>query len=217
VCTFYDLKSPKWKQPLNISENGFFIIRSALLNFYAGHLGVKNHWSLLQALLLIGLGRIVLAFPKLNQRLERFHKSVVDEALMGKDPDVAEDFAGDSLSIEKILRLRQRDEICGSLKACSLFYRLYVGRAAAQIFFAAVFVAMNIVFVLDARDEPGECDIMLGEQTGNSATMRCRQKRFDFFFSLMWIFVLQLLGIVGLNVLILLWSMEAFGWRSVTR
>jgi hypothetical protein len=58
---------------------------------------------------------------------------------------------------------------------------------------------------------------MLGEQTGNSATMRCRQKRFDFFFSLMWIFVLQLLGIVGLNVLILLWSMEAFGWRSVTR
>ncbi len=174
-------------------------------------------FMMLQALLLIGLGRIVLAFPKLNQRLERFHKSVVDEALMGKDPDVAEDFAGDSLSIEKILRLRQRDEICGSLKACSLFYRLYVGRAAAQIFFAAVFVAMNIVFVLDARDEPGECDIMLGERTGNSATMRCRQKRFDFFFSLMWIFVLQLLGIVGLNVLILLWSMEAFGWRSVTR
>jgi hypothetical protein len=36
---------------------------------------------------------------------------------MGKDPDVAEDFAGDNLSIEKILRQRQRDEICGSLKA----------------------------------------------------------------------------------------------------
>ncbi len=25
VCTFCVLKSPKWKQPLNISENGFFI------------------------------------------------------------------------------------------------------------------------------------------------------------------------------------------------
>ena len=75
----------------------------------------KKH-TLLQAVFLIGLGRIILAFPKLNQRLERFHKSVVDEALMGKDPDVAEDFAGDSLSIEKILRLRQREEICGSLK-----------------------------------------------------------------------------------------------------
>jgi hypothetical protein len=23
VCTFYELKSPKWNQPLNISENGF--------------------------------------------------------------------------------------------------------------------------------------------------------------------------------------------------
>ncbi len=23
ACTFYELKSPKWKQPLNISENGF--------------------------------------------------------------------------------------------------------------------------------------------------------------------------------------------------
>ena len=71
---------------------------------------------MLQTLLIIGIGRIVTAFPRLNQRLERFHKSVVDEALMGKDPDVAEDFAGDSLSIEKILRQRQREEICGSLK-----------------------------------------------------------------------------------------------------
>ncbi len=27
VCTFYELKSPKWKQPLSISENGFLWTR----------------------------------------------------------------------------------------------------------------------------------------------------------------------------------------------
>ncbi len=45
MCTFYEIKSPKWKQPLNISEKGFFINRSknliALPNFYTRHLGVK--------------------------------------------------------------------------------------------------------------------------------------------------------------------------------
>ena len=30
----------------------------------------------------------------LSQKLERFYKSVVEEALLGKDPDVAEDFTG---------------------------------------------------------------------------------------------------------------------------
>ena len=50
----------------------------------------------------------------MNQKLERFYKAVVEEALLGKDPDVAEDFH--SFSTEKIARERQRQEICGAIR-----------------------------------------------------------------------------------------------------
>jgi hypothetical protein len=47
MCTFYELKSPKCKQPVNISSNGFFINPQVLdfliacPKFYARHLGLK--------------------------------------------------------------------------------------------------------------------------------------------------------------------------------
>ena len=40
-----------------------------------------------------------LFFPRMNQKLERFYKAVVEEALLGKDPDVAEDFHGPTFSM----------------------------------------------------------------------------------------------------------------------
>ena len=103
------------------------------------------------------------------------------------------------------------------MKVSSLFYRIYVTRAAGQMLFAAACAAMNAAFALDARDEPGECTIPIGRDTGNLATLQCRQKRFEFFHAVMWIFVLQLIGMVALNVFILIWSLETSGWRSVTR
>ena len=45
-------------------------------------------------LLLLLLLLIILEKLLLSQKLERFYKSVVEEALLGKDPDVAEDFTG---------------------------------------------------------------------------------------------------------------------------
>ena len=52
VCTFYELKSPKWKQPLNISENVFY---KQVLEFHCPSKflcqtsGRQNHWSLLES------------------------------------------------------------------------------------------------------------------------------------------------------------------------
>ena len=43
---------------------------------------------ILQAIILIGVEKIWMIFPRLSQKLERFYKSVVEEALLGKDPDV---------------------------------------------------------------------------------------------------------------------------------
>jgi hypothetical protein len=44
MCTFYELKSPKMPEPLNISENGYFQV----LEFHrpSGPSGRQNHWSL---------------------------------------------------------------------------------------------------------------------------------------------------------------------------
>ena len=49
---------------------------------------------LLLLLLLIILEKLSMLPLLLSQKLERFYKSVVEEALLGKDPDVAEDFTG---------------------------------------------------------------------------------------------------------------------------
>jgi hypothetical protein len=52
---------------------------------------------ILQAITLIGIEKLGFLFPRSNQRLERFYKSV-EEALLGKDPDVAEDFSAGQLA-----------------------------------------------------------------------------------------------------------------------
>ena len=63
-----------------------------------------------EAIILIGVEKVWMIFPSLSQKLERFYKSVVEEALLGKDPDVAEDFTGGAVNMEKVVRQRQRDE-----------------------------------------------------------------------------------------------------------
>lgn len=56
--------------------------------------------TLAQILALILVEKVALLFfPRMNQKLERFYKAVVEEALLGKDPDVAEDFHGPTFSM----------------------------------------------------------------------------------------------------------------------
>ena len=73
-------------------------------------------YIMVEATVLIMLEKLTMLFPRLSQKLERFYKSVVEEALLGKDPDVAEDFTGGAVNMEKVVRQRQRDEICGALQ-----------------------------------------------------------------------------------------------------
>ena len=60
-------------------------------------------YIMVEATVLIMLEKLTMLFPRLSQKLERFYKSVVEEALLGKDPDVAEDFTGTAISTEKVL------------------------------------------------------------------------------------------------------------------
>ena len=73
-------------------------------------------FMLLQAISLIAVERITISFPRMSQKLERFYKCVIEEALHGRDPDVAEDFSNGQFSAEKVIRERQRQEICLSLE-----------------------------------------------------------------------------------------------------
>ena len=168
---------------------------------------------MLQAILLIAIEKIWIVFPRLSQKLERFYKSVVEEALLGKDPDVAEDFTGGALDKEKVVRERQREEICGALRGSSLFYYLYVIKNALEIIFAILFIIFNSVWGLQSDDDVGHCDITMGQSV---VTMQCRQKRFDFYITILWAFIILLSIHTLTSVCSLIWSIEFFGLRRIT-
>ena len=170
---------------------------------------------MLQALCLIGLEKVWMIFPKLSQKLERFYKSVVEEALLGKDPDVAEDFKGGKIDWEKVVRERQREEICGALRSSSLFYRMYVMKNTFEIILAIIFMAFNCWFCLSSDNEIGFCDIKMGINAGY-ARMQCQQKRYDFFIAVLYGYIF----LQGMHLLIstlsLIWSIKFFKLRRIT-
>ena len=49
--------------------------------------------------------KVSIFFPRMCQKLERFYKSVVEEALLGRYPDVAEDFTSGAAYIYIYMQL----------------------------------------------------------------------------------------------------------------
>lgn len=136
---------------------------------------------------------------------------------MGKDPDVAEDFAGSDLSVEKILRQRQRMEICGALKSSNTYYWTYMLKNLFQILATAAFLVTDVSYIMGSSDGLGFCDIEMGTRNENVVTMQCRQKRYDINQTLMIIFSAFLGLTMLLDALALLWWWEGSGMRSITR
>ena len=54
---------------------------------------------LLQAVSVIMIEKMLMKFPRVAGKIERFYGSIVEEALFGKDPDVAEDVMDDKANI----------------------------------------------------------------------------------------------------------------------
>ena len=169
---------------------------------------------MVQVIILIATEKIWMIFPRLSQKLERFYKNVVEEALLGKDPDVAEDFAGGKISIDKVVRERQREEICGALRGSNLFYNLYVVKNLAQIGLAAVFLTVDTYWGLSLRDEVGFCFIPV-KHTG-SVEMQCRQKRFSFYRSILIGFMVLLVAHILTSLITLVWSIKLTKLRRIT-
>ena len=57
-----------------------------------------------QALMMLMVEKVSIFFPRMCQKLERFYKSVVEEALLGRYPDVAEDFTSGAAYIYILYR-----------------------------------------------------------------------------------------------------------------
>lgn len=130
---------------------------------------------MMQAIFLIALEKIWTLFPRLRGKVEIFYKCVVEETLLGKDPDVAEDFTGGALDKDKILRLRQREEICGALRHSSLLLHIYILKNSLELIFAILFIVFNYLWGLQSDDNIGICPIIAGD---NVVRLQCRQKRF---------------------------------------
>ena len=73
------------------------------------------------------------------------------EALLGKDPDFAEDFCTGQFSTDKILRERQRQEICGALSGSSAYFYLFMLKNVIEISLGILFIIANILIALNSK------------------------------------------------------------------
>jgi len=109
---------------------------------------------------------VLILFPRIRQNLHRFYKVEVEEALLGKDPDVAEDMQQvDELTLEKVTRQRQRMEICEAIRNSSFLFYNYMGKKAIEIGFIFIYLFYNSALLwsyeFSTDDTPGECSIPL--------------------------------------------------------
>ena len=169
---------------------------------------------ILQAIILIGVEKIWMIFPRLSQKLERFYKSVVEEALLGKDPDVAEDFTGGATDSNKVIRERQREEICGALRGSSIFYQMYVLKNVIEFLLANVFITLDWMWGLQSHDDVGECVIPMGDK--GTVNMQCRQKRYGFYYWMLTVFLI-LMGLhMATSLISLIWSFKMTRLRRIS-
>ena len=172
-------------------------------------------FMLLQAISLIAVERSSIFFPRMSQKLERFYKSVVEEALLGKDPDVAEDFSSGQFSTDKILRERQRQEICGALSGSNTYYYTFMLKNVLEIFMGILYIIADVIIGLESQDETKICEIPLMNKD-TTILMQCRQKRYDIFISLLWVFIATLSAHVLCNICSFIWGLPIMGLRKIS-
>ena len=80
-----------------------------------------------------------------------FYLLKCQEALLGKDPDFAEDFNNGQFSTDKILRERQRQEICGALNGSSTYFYLFMLKNILEIFLGILFIIANVLIALNSE------------------------------------------------------------------
>ena len=83
-----------------------------------------------------------------------------------------------------------------------------------KVLLGIIFVVLNFVLVDGAEDKLGHCDIPMASQ--GTVIMQCRQKRFQFYISILYIFNILLLLHVITSSISIVWSLKMTGLRRIT-
>ena len=173
-----------------------FVLNSNIFLQNPGFIKYGPMFLMLQAIVLIGVGKIWMIHPRLSQNMERFTQLV--EKLMGNDPALGEDSW----------------EVFETLQESNLFFRLYVFRNIAEIILALFFVYSDWFVGLQTGDDVGTCEIPLGNN--GFVKMQCRQKRFGFYMFMLNAFIV-LLGLHALTSIIsLVWCIKRTRLRKIS-
>ena len=121
--------------------------------------------SSIQAVSIILIEKLLIKFPRVSGKIERFYGTIVEESLFGKDPDVAEDVQDNKANVEAIARRRRRNEVCMSLKRSSIIHNTYILKNIVEILILASYIPFNVYFSLDAQRnlQPSQCVINILE------------------------------------------------------
>ena len=120
---------------------------------------------LIEAVLIIFIEKLLMKFPRVSGKIERFYGTIVEESLFGKDPDVAEDVQDDKCNVDIIARRRRRNEVCMSLKRSSLIHNVYILKNSLEIVFLVTIIPVNILLAIDSQEnlKPSKCVINILE------------------------------------------------------
>ena len=168
---------------------------------------------LLQAVSIILVEKLLTKFPRVAGKIERFYGTIVEEALFGKDPDVAEDFQDDKCNVEVIARRRRRNEVCNSLKRSSVIHNAYILKNIVEIIILAFYIPFNIYFTMDSSQnlQASQCVIniiefpQLGLHEKGQVFFNCEGKKVFFFLRLAYIQIAALCIVLFCSVCSITW------------
>ena len=177
---------------------------------------------LIQAVSIIFIEKLLMKFPRVSGKIERFYGTIVEESLFGKDPDVAEDVQDTKCNVEVIARRRRRNEVCMSLKRSKIIHNTYIMKNIVEILVLSAYIPLNLYFTWNSLDnlEPSKCVLNLiqfpelGIHEEGKVYFHCEGKKVRFFL------VLQYVQLVALG-LVLLCSLGSLTWclwfRSISK
>ena len=143
---------------------------------------------------MIFIEKMLMRFPRVAQKIERFYGLIVEESLFGKDPDVAEDVQDLKANSEAVSRYRRRREVCDGLKRSSIIFTMYVIKNIAEVVLLLTFIPYNITRGLEAEVnlQPATCVLpaaAVPELSIREAEiyLQCEGKKIQFFLNLLYV------------------------------
>ena len=187
----------------------------ASLTWFMQHLGF---FLLVEALIIILIEKMLIKLPRISGKIERFYKTIVEDALFGKDTDAIEDVTDWKANSEAISRKRRKNEICVGLKRSRIISKTYIYKNFVEICLLSAFIAFNIFYGLDSQKnlEAGICVLKVAEipniglEEDGFIHLLCEGKRVNFFLKLLYLQTAAL-------VLILLCCFGSLVWCAFFR